>query len=254
MAILPKIKAKWPNAGIDLLTGWDAVWQALAREGWAEPVTVENCPNIADIPKKLLIRDAAGSVINIPRTVTSMFWFYRQDTTPFEITNIDDLLNPALKGKVCFALPSLNSNPQMVSLALHKGGDEKNMEPAWYFMKKLARSGNIGRVANADTDIAASISSGETCVSLQGGTSPFKLGQTFKIRFLNTMERQTGFRSFVYSEGWCVLKGGRTQAAFNSRTFAINPENNADFNRAIGAIPANVKSKVSDENHALRIR
>src|SRR5262249_52970959 len=41
MAILPKIKASWPKPGIDLLTGWDPSWQAIAREGWAEPVTVE---------------------------------------------------------------------------------------------------------------------------------------------------------------------------------------------------------------------
>src|SRR5262245_55935206 len=33
MAILPKIKAGWPHPGIDLLTGWDPSWQAIAREG-----------------------------------------------------------------------------------------------------------------------------------------------------------------------------------------------------------------------------
>lgn len=247
MATLPKIKAKWPNSGIDLLTGWDGVWPVIIREGWAEPVTVENVPNLANIPQKLLVKDAAGNVINIPRTITSMFWFYREDRTPFEIAKLDDLLDPRLKGKICFGLPSLNSNLQMVSLALHKGGDEKNMEAGWDFMKKLARSGNIGRVANADTDITTSISSGETCIAFQGSAGPIQLRRDFKIRYLTKLGQETGFRTFVYHEGWCVLKGGHTDAAFKFANFAIDPENDGQFNREIAAVPANVKSDASDE-------
>ncbi|MFD2052069.1 PotD/PotF family extracellular solute-binding protein [Mesorhizobium calcicola] len=246
-AVLPKIKATWPNPGIDLLAGWDLVLQEVAREGWAEPVTVERVPNLADIPTKLLIKDSAGNIINIPRSIVSISWFYREDNAPFEIRKIDDLLDPRLKGKVCFPSPACNSNLQMVALALHRGGDERNMEPAWDFVKELARSGNIGRVATADTDITNSISSGETCISFQGGSYVIGLARDFKIKYLTKMDPETGFRTFLYQEAWCVLKGKHADAAFEFANFAINAENNTEFNRSIAGIPANVKATTSDE-------
>jgi putative spermidine/putrescine transport system substrate-binding protein len=247
MAILPKIKARWPKPGIDLLTGWDPSWQAIAREGWAEPVTLEKVPNLANVPEKLLVKDSNGNIVNIPRTLSAIYWFYREDNAPFEITKLDDLLDPRLTGKVLFPAPSLSSNLQMVSLALHKGGDEKNMEPAWDFVKQLARSGNIGRVANADTDVINSISSGETCVSFQAGSFVSELGRSIKLKHLTKVDSQTGFRTFIYQEGWCVLKGGNTDAAFKFANFAISPENNAEFNSSIAGIPVNVESKVADD-------
>ncbi|MER9108678.1 hypothetical protein NKH95_32990, partial [Mesorhizobium sp. M0848] len=72
MVILSKIKAAWPNTGLDLLSGWDPSWPAVAAEGWAEPVTLEKVPNLADIPQKLLVKDNAGNIINIPH---SNLWF-----------------------------------------------------------------------------------------------------------------------------------------------------------------------------------
>jgi putative spermidine/putrescine transport system substrate-binding protein len=247
MAILPKIKASWPKPGIDLLTGWDPSWQAIAREGWAEPVTVEKVPNLADIPTKLLFKDGGGNIINIPRTISAIYWFQREDTSPFQLTTLDDLLDPRLKGKIVFPAPSLSSNLQMVALALHKGGDEKNMEPAWTFVKQLAKSGNIARVANADTDVVNSISSGETCVSFEAGSFITGVARDVKIRNLTKMDAKTGFRTFLYQEGWCVLKGGHTDAAFKFANFAINPENDAEFNKGISGVPVNVKSKASDD-------
>ncbi|RWI11760.1 MAG: extracellular solute-binding protein [Mesorhizobium sp.] len=244
--ILPKIKATWPNPGIDLVAGWDLSLQAIAREGWAEPVTAEKVPNLADIPKKLLIKDGSGNVINIPRSISSIFWFYREDNAPFEISKIDDLLDPRLAGKVCFPAPNNNSNLQMVALALHRGGDERNMEPAWDFVKELARSGNIGRVATGDVDVGNSISSGETCISFVSGTGAINMARDFKIKYLTKMDPESGFRTFLFQEGWCVLKGGHADAAFKFANFAINAENNEEFNRSVSGVPVNIKAKTSD--------
>ncbi|SFN96905.1 putative spermidine/putrescine transport system substrate-binding protein [Bradyrhizobium sp. Rc3b] len=247
LAILPKIKATWPRPGVDLLTGWDASWQAIAREGWAEPVTQDRVPNLADIPRKLLVKDSAGSIVNIPRTTTAYIWYYLEDKVPFQITKIEDLLDPRLKGKICFPVPTLGNNLQVVMMALHNGGDERNMEPGWEFMKKLARSGNIGRVATTDVDISSSLTSGETCISMASSSGALRVGRQFKTRLLSKMDKQSGFRAFVLQEGWCVLKGGRTDAAFKFANFAISPENNAEFNKAIQGVPANMKSKIADE-------
>ncbi|MCK1526195.1 extracellular solute-binding protein [Bradyrhizobium sp. 182] len=247
IAILPKIKATWPKHGIDLLTGWDVSWQTIAKEGWAAPVTVEQVPNISDVPQKLLVKDSAGNVINIPRTISALYWWYREDLVPFEITKLEDLLDPRLKGKICWPVPSLNSNLQAVSFALHKGGNERNMEPAWDFLKQLARSGNIGRVAIADTDTTTSITSGETWVTFSAGTAANRIGQNFKLKYLSKAPSQSGFKTFVFHEGWCVLKEGRTDAAFKFANFALRPENNEHFNRSIGGVPVNAKAKPSDD-------
>ncbi|WP_027056472.1 ABC transporter substrate-binding protein [Mesorhizobium erdmanii] len=248
MVIMSKIKSTWPKPGIDLLSGWDPSWQMVAKEGWAEPVTLEQVPNLADIPPKLLVKDGGGNIVNIPRTVASTFWIYRKDTIPFEITKVEDLLDPRLKGKICWNVPSLGSNLQMVMLALHKGGDERNLEPAWDFVKELARSGNIGRVANSDQDMTSSISTGETSMAFAAAFVIKDLARNFQLHYLNKMDTASGFRTFIYQEGWTVLKGGNTKAAFDFANFAISPENDATFNQISGAgLPANVKSVVSEE-------
>jgi len=195
---------------------------------------------------RLSVRDSSGNIINIPRTMSAIYWFYQDGTVPFKISALDDLLDPRLAGKVLFPAPSLSSNLQMVSLALYKGGDEKNMEPAWDFMEKLARSGNIGRVANAETDVTNSISSGETCISFAAGTFVADLGRSIALTPLSKLDLRSGFRSFVYHEGWCVLKGGNADAAFGFANFAIDARNNAEFNSGISGVPVNNRALVSN--------
>ena len=39
------------------------------------------------------------------------------------------------------------------------------MEPGWELLKKLAKSGNIGRVAATETDFLNSMTTGETTVA-----------------------------------------------------------------------------------------
>ncbi|WP_369726288.1 extracellular solute-binding protein [Bradyrhizobium sp. LLZ17] len=246
--ILPKIRAAWPQPGIDLVAGYEASFQEIARQNWAEPVTAANVPNIVDVPEKLLMKDSGGNIINIPRTITATLWFCRQDIMPFEITQLDDLLDPRLKGKICFPALTINSGLQLLSLALYQGGDERNIEPAWEFIKKLARSGNIGRVAKSGSEVVNTISSGESCLTFECGTHAIELARKFKIRYLIKMDPQkTGFWTYLAHHGWCVLKGGNTDAAFKFANFVIGPERNAEFNQLVGGIPANIKSKVSDE-------
>jgi putative spermidine/putrescine transport system substrate-binding protein len=245
-AILPKIKTDWPNPKYDLVAGWDPVFQSIIAEGWAEPVSVANVPNLADIPAALLYRDAQGNAVNIPRSISSIFWFYREDTCPIEIKSLDDLLDPKLKGQICWPGPVLNTNLQTIIAAMHRGGSAENLEPGWEFLKELAKSGNIGRVANADIDVTNSISSGETSVSFQGALGPVELMKNFPIKALNKSPRSSGLLSGIYQEGWVVLKGGKTAGALDFANFTISAENNEFFNAAAGAIPTNVKAKVAD--------
>jgi len=245
-AILPKIKADWPNPKFDLVAGWDPVFQSIIAEGWAEPVSVANVPNLADIPAALLYRDAQGNAVNIPRSISSIYWFYREDTAPIPIASLDDLLKPELKGQICWPGPVLNTNLQTIMLAMHRGGSAQDLEPGWAFLKELAKSGNIGRVANSDVDVTNSISSGETSVSFQGAMGPLELSKNFPIRHMNKSARASGLLTGLYQEGWVVLKGGKTAGALDFANFTVSAENNEFFNNASGAIPTNVKAKVAE--------
>lgn len=245
--VLAKMKATWPHPGIDLLAGWDGTFHQVADEGWAEPVTVEKVPNLADVSEKFLIKDSAGNITNIPYDVSAMNWSYREDITPFRIVSIDDLLDPRLKGKICFPSTTANFGAQLVSIALYKGGNEKNMDPAWDFMKKLAKSGNIGRVASGDVEVTNSVSSGETSVTFTSFANLVNLQSKLPLRLLTKMDLKTGFLTFFYCSGWNVVKGGNTAAAFQFANFTISPENNSLYSSVTGNIPANMKATVSDK-------
>jgi putative spermidine/putrescine transport system substrate-binding protein len=245
-AILPKIRATWPDAKYDLISGWDPVFKAVLREGWAQPVTADKVPNLADIPEGLLYKDGDGNVANVPRTLSAFYWFYREDTCPVQIKSLDDLLDPKLKGKVLFPDPTWGSNFQTITLALHRGGDERNMDPGWSFLKELAASGNIGRVSSAEVDVINSVTSGETCVGFTSVANALKIAENFPVKHLTKVGRDSGFVTGLYQEGWYVLKGPNADAALELVNQLISPENNQAFNAAIGGIPTNTKAKPAD--------
>ena len=245
-AILPKIRARWPEVDYDLISGWDPVFSAVGREGWAVPLTPANVPNLAQIPEGLLYKDASGAAINVPRTLAAFYWFYRKDTCPFELTSLDDLLDPRLKGKVLYPDPSWGSNFQTITLALHRGGNERDMDKGWEFLKKLAESGNIGRVSSAEVDVVNSITSGETCVGFTSVSNALEIAKNFPIQHLSKAGRKTGFVTGLYQEGWYVLNGPRAEAALSLVNKLVSAESNGAFNAAVGGIPVNVNAKPTD--------
>ena len=161
-SILPKIKAAWPNPPYDLVDNWSPVFLSMLREGWAETVTLENCPNLKDVPEGLITKDADGNWKNIPRGSSGVFFTYAPENCPIEIKTVEDLLNPKLKGQILWPNPTLNTNLQVVALAKALGGDEHNMEPGWEFLIELAKSGNIGRISANTSDVITSLETVET--------------------------------------------------------------------------------------------
>ncbi len=159
-SILPKIKAAWPRVEYDYVAGWEGSFYSMMAEGWLVTVSASDVPNLADITENIIIKDAKGNWKAVPRAVGGIYFGYRTDTAPIKITSIDDLFSPKLKGAICWPGPTQSMMLQIVALALHAGGSEKNMEPGWNLMKTLAKSGNIGRVAVTDVDFTNSFTSG----------------------------------------------------------------------------------------------
>ena len=181
-AILPKIKATWPRADYDYVAGWEGSFNGMVKEDWLVPVNVENVPNLADIPQKIIVKNAKGEWMAIPRAVGGIYVAYRKDICPVEVKSLDDLFDPRLKGKICWPGPTQAMMLPLVALSLHAGGNEHKMDPGFALIKKLAQSGNIGRVGVTDTDFSTSLTSGETAVGFYSEPQLTMVAKSFPAR------------------------------------------------------------------------
>jgi putative spermidine/putrescine transport system substrate-binding protein len=244
--VLAKIKSAWPNPKYDLVAAWNPVFVTMINEGWLEPLSFDDLPNLRDVPSEYVFKDKSGAMVTVPRSLAGMFWGYRTDTAPVKVERIEQLFDPKLKGQICWPGPNINSNLQVLSLALSAGGDEKNMEPGWELLKKLAKSGNIGRVAQTETDFINSISTGETTVAFWNMAPWKKVSGDFPIKALTRVPGEKGMKAFLYQDGWVVLASSKNKkAAKDYLNFFISPENNETFNQTLGQAPTNRKSKTS---------
>jgi putative spermidine/putrescine transport system substrate-binding protein len=243
-AILPKIKATWPNAEFDYVAGWEGSFNGMLKEDWLVPVTVETVPNLADIPEKIIVKNAAGDWMAVPRAVGGIYFAYRSDICPVEIKSIDDLFDPQLQGKLCWPGPTQSMMLQIVALALHAGGDENNMEPGWELMRKLAESGNIGRIAVTDTDFTTSLTSGETVAGFYSEPQLTEVAAAFPLVRLTKTE---GLPVFLYQSGFAVFKNRpNLEATLAFINHAISPEMSELYAKVAGEAPLNAKAKTPD--------
>ncbi len=240
-SILPKIKAAWPNPPYDLVDNWSPVFLSMIREGWAETVTLEDCPNLADVPESLITKDEDGNWKNIPRGTSGVFFTYAPDNCPIEITAVNDLLDPKLQGQILWPNPTLNTNLQVVALSKALGGDEYNMEPGWEFLAEMAKVGNIGRVSANTSDVITSLETGETSVTFvdQGTLGGIK-GTTLK----HLTKTDPSLKTMLFVSGWMVLSSSNNkEAAFDFANFTINKENSELYYQEVGEVPVNGKAE-----------
>jgi putative spermidine/putrescine transport system substrate-binding protein len=243
-AILPKIKASWPNPPYDLIAAWKPVWLTMIREGWIEPITVENVPNMKDIPEALVTTDENGVWYDIPRTISGVFWGYRTDICPIEITTMEDFLDPKLKGQISWPHPITNTNLQVVALAMARGGDEYNMEPGWEFLKEIAKAGNIGRVHSTTSDVINALTTGEISVTFNDLPTFGTAAKNVPIKYLS--KTHESLKMFPWVESWGVLKSSKNkQAALDYANWTMTADNNRAFNEGIGAGATNVHVEAS---------
>jgi putative spermidine/putrescine transport system substrate-binding protein len=243
-AILPKIKAAWPHADYDYVAGWEGSFNGMIKEDWLVPVTVETVPNLADIPQKIIVKNGKGEWAAVPRAIGGIYCAYRKDTSPVEVKSLDDLFDKRLKGKVCWPGPTQAMMLPLVALALHAGGNESNMDPGWELMKKLAQSGNIGRVGVTDTDFSTSLTSGETSVGFYSEPQLTVVAKSFPVVRLT---KQQGIPTFLYQSGFAILKNRpNLETTLGFVNHAISPDMSSLYAEVAGEAPLNVKAKTPD--------
>src|SRR5437763_9843988 len=120
------------------------------------------------------------------------------------------------------------------------------MDPGLDVVKKLAKSGNIGRVAQTETDFINSMSTGETTVAFWNMSPWKKVSTNFPVKVLTRVPDEKGMKAFMYQDGWVVLRSSKQKkAAKDYLNFFISPENNQQFNDMLGQGPTNRKAKAS---------
>ena len=243
-AILAKIKATWPNTAYDVVDMWSPVFVSCVKEGWAEPLTAKEVPNLADVPAGVITKDAKGNFMNVPRNLNFALFAARGDTVPIEIKKIDDLFDPKLKGQIAWPSPILNTCLQVVALSLANGGSETNMEPGWKALKELAKTGNIGRVVFTTTDIINTLSSGETSVTFADLGTLSGVAANFPMKYYTKTD--PSIKCFLAVEGWIVLSNSKKkQAAFDFINFLVSPENSTAWCAGMQVPPASSKAKAA---------
>ena len=127
---IAKIRAQKDNPQVDVVFSTaDALQQAFS-EKLVVPIN-RSMPNVAMLPKSA-VRDESLDIGYILFGLA-----YRKDLAPFEIKRYEDLLDPRLKGRVASPTASFSSGRWLVQLALANGGSERNIEPAFEFLRKL---------------------------------------------------------------------------------------------------------------------
>ena len=244
-AIIGKIKASWPNVKYDFVAQYNPLYYIWDREGWAEPMTVEEMPNLKDLAADQFHRNAKGEIISAPMSIGGNLWGYRKDLAPFAIENFDDLLDPRLEGKVVIGEAVIGLNRHGVAYALANGGDEHNLGPGWEFLKKLVQSGNVARVAKSDSDFITALTTGEAAVGFWNIASWGAIRKNFPVEFLiKDKATHPGFQIFTVSEGYMIPKVSPNKAAAKEYiNWFLGPENNALYNKALNFAPTNVKAK-----------
>ncbi|MDE5458803.1 extracellular solute-binding protein [Bradyrhizobium sp. CSA112] len=248
--LLAKIKATWPNSPYDLVNNWSPVFKAMIKEGWAETVTLADVPNLADVPERLLTRDDKGNIKNIPREVDGGFFAVRADRCPIEIKTIEDLLNPKLKGQICWPTATNFTCAPLVMLALARGGNEFNLDPGWKFLEELAKSGNIGRVFKGVSEATNSLSTGETSIVYAANGALSALAKRMPMKALTKSD--PSLKAILYTQGWVVMANSKKKkAAMEFANFTVSKENCELFFQDVSSIPANQKVKPNEDTAAI---
>ncbi|MCS0494558.1 extracellular solute-binding protein [Ancylobacter sp. MQZ15Z-1] len=241
-AVIAKIKAVWPNTQYNVLSVWDPVFRTLIKEDWLVPIDESIVTNLATIPDQFIQKNDKGQKMTVPLSTAGAFWGYRDDLLPGGFDSIEDLLRPEFKGKLCVPYPINLTGLFIVSCAIQRGGDEKNAEPGWDFVKELASKGQIGEICTSNSEYINAMATGQYSVGFWNNGGWFATAKNFPVKLKNRMPDNKGF---LYNEGFCVLKGCPEKAAFEFANFFAEPKMNELYNMNLGSGPTQPSAKTN---------
>ncbi len=128
---IARIRAQRANPQVDVLFSTADALQQATEEGLLVPLNRSLAPNLASLPPQAVEKTSAQF---------SYLLFgmgYRRDLVPFELRRYEDLVDPRLKGRVGSPTAMYSSGRWIVMAALINGGNERNIDPAFDFLRKM---------------------------------------------------------------------------------------------------------------------
>ena len=247
-AVIARIKASLPEMTRHVIAAWDPVWAGLDKEGWLAPWTPDKVPVMAEYPDSAkFVGPTSNQVVALGWHVATTNWFYREDLFPKDLQPFDDfnkLLDPRLKGKVMISDMVNGTGACVWTIARAMGGDEKNMEAGWSFLKKLAEAGQIGGIFSAGAEAISDLTAGNRWIVVAPtllASSMYKSGVPLK------WDKTENIKVPYDLEGFCVTKSKREEDAFKWINFFYQAGNDEKFTQALGTPPTHPKAKTGPE-------
>ena len=167
--LIKRIQAEGANPLGDVQWGGLGESVAAAMDSFAEFVS-ENDKDI--IPEyssaKVDNRMTSFSII------VNAFMINNKQAGDIKVESWEDLLNPALKGKIAFADPAKSSSAlsQIINM-LHAMGSEADPESGWDFVEQFARNLD-GKILGSSSNVYQMVESGEYAVGITNETNAVK--------------------------------------------------------------------------------
>lgn len=244
-AVVSRIKADLPRVTRDVVAAYDGVFIAMANEGWLDEITPAKVPRMSELyPLGRFTHADTGKVFSLGWTITESGWYYRTDLVPKDLqplVSVEQLLDPRLKRRIYFRPPIVAVGANLISIAIAKGGDERNLEPGWKFVKDLASRGQIGGLPRSESEVYQALATGDGWITFGSfANAGVLVGNKLPV----VRAKAAGLKSFVVSEGYSVLKGPRIEEAYEWMRFFYTAENIGRQCVATKQVPSHPKSPV----------
>lgn len=180
----------------DLIMTCDAYMESLVNGGYLEKLNLDNIPNSSNINETYW----PSKEYCIPYLMNYIYVVYDKETCPIEITSYNDLLDPALKGKITTIDGARNLFPiALIALGYDPNSkEESEIAEAYEWLEKFNE--NVVAYGNAEQNLT----NGTACVALtyDGNTSwAMEEKDTLAIAPFTSDPVQLGFDLYVMPKG-----------------------------------------------------
>jgi putative spermidine/putrescine transport system substrate-binding protein len=247
--VIAKIQADFPKITRDLIMAFDPVFLQMSSQGWLESLTNDNLPVLASYPESAKIRDPdTKDVVALGWDIIQNGWIYRADLVPSDIdmTKYENWFDPRLKGKLSCSNMTWDTGSSALLPALAYGGNERNIQPGFDFLTKLAKAGNLTQVYSTDNDIATAIGSGKCWLANSDFPEvAFLIKQGYNVKAIFSTE----IRAYAEREGWCVLNppqypNPKVDLALQALQYFYQPQNLTTYCSYEAVVPSNPEAAI----------
>ena len=126
-----------PGFDVALIAGYAA--PSLYTQGLLQPLTPADLPTLEDVPTAYWPRTPDGILMGAPIYFSIYGIAYNTDlATADDFKSWNNLLDPKWQGQIPLNRPTMLASYDLTLFSKLNGGDEKNVEPGYAFIQKLA--------------------------------------------------------------------------------------------------------------------